>query len=103
MCGKPASTVWSGFVTLKGGRDSFAPAELELMALFFRDPLPPPVPELQEGRKRLPPVLKRIGERLGEKITVEDLARLARYEKSHSLQGVQAGHGALSPRLSQGP
>ena len=56
---------------------------LGLMAPFFRDPERPPRPEQQEGRRRFLPVLRHIDEHLGERVAVADLARIARYEKSH--------------------
>ncbi len=56
---------------------------LELAAPFFRDPDRPPRPGHQEGLKRFLPVLKHIDEHLGERVPVEDLARIASYEKSH--------------------
>jgi len=56
---------------------------LELVAPFFQDPERPPRPEQQEGLKRFLPVLRHIDEHLGEPVSVGELARIARYEKSH--------------------
>ncbi|MBI5817719.1 MAG: helix-turn-helix transcriptional regulator [Verrucomicrobia bacterium] len=56
---------------------------LQLVAPFFNDPPPTIQRELQEGRRRLLPVLKHIDENLGRVISVPGLARVACYEKSH--------------------
>jgi AraC-like DNA-binding protein len=56
---------------------------LQLIAPFFREAADAAHRERQESKKRLLPVLKHIDENLGGRIGVEDLARIACYEKSH--------------------
>jgi AraC-like DNA-binding protein len=56
---------------------------LQLVAPFFRDPASPPHRERQESRRRFLPVLRHIDENLGRRIAVDELARIASYERSH--------------------
>ena len=56
---------------------------LQLLSMFFKDPEGENLPQAQNIRTRLLPALKHIEEHPDERISVETLAKIAGYEKSH--------------------
>lgn len=80
---------------------------LQFLSMFFHDPDEKSLTRKQETRIRLLPVLKYIDEHLGENVSVDTLARLANYEKSHfstvfsSLLGTPPSRYIIRKRIEQ--